>query len=515
VGEALLQVAVLAPVHVILLAAVLLAPAPALAQEAEGAAAGAKFLAEEKGLVAQSMPPEQWFATYAGPYWTSATTVSLTEKDDANDGLRRIEIEKSISRDEENPTREVASWWIDANGALVKGERRVFEDRSSEPRAVLRYRFKGRTVRVFTRTRSRAGTEAIETQEDADLPPSFVPDDLIVVLLLPPEKGKTWRFSTWGGSDYVSFTATDLGADKVRGRKGEVEARRVVVKGSDGETTTWLDPEKRVVLERWSAYPNVVALGGTESESHADWPERPADDFDRESDALVAGPAAPEKLAGTLAYGIYDRDGHARETFVASLTKDALDGAPCFHYSATTTAITTSATTVDDWWLSATGSPIRGTSTYAPRPDSTRTSSARVEASRFVLHQSDAAPDHPDASCPAAARFTPDALFLLRGLAKEEKGSFRFSGLDLPGETPFSIWLEVRGQETVQLRSTRVKAKHIAIFQGTAEANAWIDEAGTPLLVVWSDGDRYLAGSPEESRQDLKTRVGPVGTTHH
>ena len=464
----------------VLVAACLAAATPARAQNADADAeqAAIKFLVEDKGLATRSLPQEQWLATYAGPYWTSATGLTLGEKDESKGELRRFEIERITSRDADGPQREFASWWVDAAGALVKGERRVFDEGAAAPRVLAKYEFASGRVRITLTTRDDAGVEKTEKPEESALPAAFVPDHLLVLALLPPQPGKTWKFSSWGGDGYLPFTVTDQGTGKVVGRKGEVTARKLRLKNPEGEATAWFDSDGRLVLQTWASYPNFVSVGGTDGESRLDWILRPADDADAAGDRLVAGPAAPDKLVGELAYTILDDEGHARETFHGSLTP-AGEGKTGYHYLGTTAPIASgstgattapigtgstgaataevasSSTTVEEWWLAADGSPISGTRTTTTGAE-THTMTAKADGKSFLVQSSD--PDKAAASFPVAARFTPDALFLLRALVKEDKGSFRFSSVDLAG-VAFSVYLEIRGLETFPTHSGEGKAK--------------------------------------------------------
>jgi hypothetical protein len=491
--------------------------APARGQSGDAAAdlAAAKFLAEQKGLASAKLPKEQWHAAYAGPYWTSATVVSVTEKDDANGGLRRFDLEKMTTRDRESPAREYESWWVDASGAVVTGERRFYDEHSAEPKERTRYEVKAGKLKKTTTLREE-GAAKTEDPEELDQPSSFVPDERLAILLVPDAKGTTYRFSTFVTADeFAPFTVSDLGLEKVRGRKGEVEARKLVLKERDGESTWWLDGDHRVVAVRWSVSGNLLAVGGDAEESRRDWMARPTDEADAAGDRLVQGAAALEKLVGEYTYGVYDKKGHARETVQATLKKEERDGKPCFHFVATIAEVGSGASaTSDEWWLSPDGAPIGGSSSRNEEGEK-GTTTVRVEGGNFILHKSDAEKDEKDATFPVAPRFCPDTLLLLRALAKEEKGVFRFSALDVSEEAPISVWFEVKGLETIRLRSGEVKAKRIYLLQNTADANAWLDDQGKVLLVRWNtdDAEQFVAGTLEESKKDLASPVGPPGST--
>src|SRR6185436_16885904 len=100
----------------------LLVPA-ALAGDTADADDTAGKLLGGKSFATSKTPAEQWFAAYAGSCWTHAVRISV-EKDGE---LRKFEIERLSTRDRELPGRELDRWWFDANGALVKGERKTFE----------------------------------------------------------------------------------------------------------------------------------------------------------------------------------------------------------------------------------------------------------------------------------------------------------------------------------------------------------------------------------------------------
>lgn len=489
------------------LVAVLTPVARAQSSDGEAELAAAKFLVEQKGLATGKAPAEQWYAVYAGPCWTSAGSIVVTEKDKDEGGLRRVDLLKITTRERENPAREHESWWIDASGSVVRGERRVFEEHGDKPKESARYEFKGGKIKITYTVHDEEGGPKTEVSE-SDLPPAFVPDHLLVVVMLPAsDKGKTWKFSTFGGEDSLPFTVTDQGAEKVKGRSGEVEAHKLVVKDKEGEVAYWLDADRRIVSQKWTILPNVQGVAGSPEESRQDWLSRPADEADAAADKALAGPAALEKLAGELSYGIYDKKGHARQVFTGTLKKE--EGK--FRYLGTVAEVDTASTTTEDWSIAADGTPVAG-SIVRDHGGEKKTTTAKVDGKKIVVHSSDAEEGEKDATVPLLPRLiAPDALYVIRALAKTDLAAgagLRFSGLDISGELPFSLWIELKGNEKVRLRGGEADCKHFHILQNTAEAHCWIDANGN-FVVQWSDGDQNVSGTPEECKKDLGSRVGP------
>ncbi|MBI3725119.1 hypothetical protein HY251_14370 [bacterium] len=329
-----------------------------------------------------------------------------------------------------------------------------------------------------------------EDDEDLELTGAFVPDALLAVTTLPDSKGKSYRFTCLYQGKVAPFTIDDMGKEKVRGRSGEVEARKLVLKDQDGEVDYWVDDKHAVLVMKTVKLENLVAFAGTREESLADWTTRSDDEADVAADKLMTGPAGLAGLTGELRFGAYMENG-GHEVYNLKLKSEEKDGKPAFHF--TSVAAIDSSKITDDWWFSAEGAPLGGTCKHAGG-ETEETITGRIDGKNIATKSSESKEKDKEKVFPLPRRFSPDAIFLLRALRGEEKGTFRFGGFDLSNEIPLSVYFRIAGTEALKTAKGEVKAKHVHLEQNAAEAECWIDEAGSPLLVRWGDGDIYAAG---------------------
>ncbi len=403
-------------------------------------------------------------------------------------------VEQLESREKELPKRTRETVWVDDKGVVVRGERKSFEAEAADPKSTVRFEVK-------------AGKLEIDGDKDdpADLAGgAFVPDPLIAILVLPESKGKTYKFTAFYG-DLSPVTIEDLGKEKVRGRSGEVEARKLVLRDADGEVDYWLDDAHRILVVRPRKLPDLVSIAGTKDESRADWSARPEDEADLAAKKLLEAAGSPGALAGELTFSAYAKEESDESQKLAlrcvhkvTLAKEEKDGA-VFHY--TTLATIESSTATEDWWLAKDGTPVRAK--YSGEDGSAE---ATIEGGKIAVHAVETSgkrgKKERTLSFDLPPRFVPDAILLLRALAKEEKGSFRFGSFDFAEHVPLSYFLKIVGPETLETGKGQVKTKRVLLQENGIEADCWIDETGEPLLVRWSDGEIYAVG-PARNPKDL------------
>lgn len=473
-------------------------PASVQADDAAADAAAAKLLAS-KALATTAAPKEQWLGSYAGSCWTQALRVSVVEKDG---DLRRIEIERFESRDRELPQRELDKWWVDANGALVRGERKSFEAGHEPPEMDLKYEVKNGKLSV-----RQVDNPGVAT---ADMPKegNFLPDKILALLAVPDSKGTVWRFSTIGGEDeFLHFSVEDLGKETVTLRSGTVEARKLKLTEPGGEALYWLDGEHRIVAARWPSLPNLQAIAGTEDESRADWWTRPADAFDQAADKL----AKVDGQVGALSFAVYSEEGTRKATVTASLAKEEKDGKAVFHYLSSISEVGSGATvSTEEWWFSPENKVVAGKyGVRGPKVDPVECK-LRVEGDKMISSISDAPDGKEELSYPIPPRMVADSYFSMKSAASAGPGSYRLHGFDLAGRYVYSILLTVGAEEEIALVAGKVKARHLVLTQNVAEADAWVDAKGELLLIRWKDGDVNVFGPAEKLPEKLPGHVGPA-----
>lgn len=487
------------------LAVLLVGAASARAQDPTADAAGAEFLASK--ALATAKVPEQWIGSYAGSCWTGAVHLAVVEHDEAAAGLRRIDIEKITSREKENPAREVARWWVDAPGVVVRGERSEFESGDDEPKSTVQFKVKNGKLLV------QEGEGP--AQEPKVLPGAFVPDKLIAIAFVAGDK-KKWRFASLEDTDFGSFTIEDLGSETVSGRTGDVSARKLRVTDQDsekdGEALYWVDDQHRIVAARWSNQPNLCALAGAEEESRKDWWTRPADEFDKAGDKLAASSAKLDALVGEMSYGIYSPHGRLKGTVRARLSKEDKDGKAAFHYLSTIADVTSGgATSTEEWWFTADGKLVSGFYKIAQVGKDPIECRVKVDGDKIVSTVTDPPEGMEEVTCPVPPRLVPDSFLLFKAVAAEAKGSFRWNAFDLAGRYVYSIFATPGPTEEIDLPSGKVTAKRVDFSQNVAQGRAWVDGSGKVLLVIWSDDDGDVFGPIEKLDRKLKAPIGPAG----
>jgi hypothetical protein len=478
---------------------------PALAQDDEGdpaASAAARDFLKGKGLKTAKLPADMWVGDYAGSCWTGATRISLTDNDEAAAGLRRFSIERITSPEKENPAHVLESWWVDADGAIVRGLRESFKAGDGEAEVTVKLEVKGGKLR---------SKEDPGNPDPAvlDLPGAFIPDELLAVVTLPSDKGKSWRFSTQGGDAFIVFTVTDKGEEKVTGRSGEVTARKLALKDPDGETFYWVDDQHRIVSVVTPKTPNLTSAGGTEDECRSDWWTRPRDDFDAATDKLSQKSATLEALAGELTYGVCDKEGRATAFVQVKLAKETRGDKPAFHYTCSIAPIASDMpSSLEEWWLTPEGRPLNGKYTVTGA-DEKEFREAKVEGDKITGTSSEE--DSETIVTVVPPHFVCDAFLLFKAIGQEEKGSFRFNTYDWDARRIQSVLFEVKPKETIALRSGKAEARRVSYMQNSSEATGWVDASGKLLLVRWEESPEpiNIFGPLEDSKKDLTGPVGP------
>jgi hypothetical protein len=451
-------------------------------QDPKADAAAAELLAS-KALATVKVPPEQWVGSYSGSCWTGTLRLAVVDHDEAAAGLRRIEIERIVSRDKEKPEREVEKWWIDAAGLVVRGERSEFDAGEEEPKSALKFEVKGGKLVVHE--------EDVPPDPPAELHASFVPDKLMALLFVPESQGKRWRFSTLVERDeFTAVTIEDMGKEMVTARAGDVSARKLKVSDRFGEATFWLDDQHRIVAARW---PNLYAVGGTEEEARADWWSRSPDDADKEADRLAAGPAKLEATVGSLTYGIYDDKGHLESKVTSSIVKENKDDKPAFHYVASTADVGSNAATArEEWWLAPDGSVLSAAYKLTDPGKESAETKLKVEGDKMTCTATNVPAGKEDVTLPVPPRLRPDALFLVKP-ALEAKAPFRFHCFDLVGRYTYALLFTPKGEEDVELPDgTKMKARRVDLAQNIVVARIWVDASSNPVLVIWENGEVQL-----------------------
>ncbi|MEZ0228711.1 MAG: hypothetical protein ACAI25_08810 [Planctomycetota bacterium] len=468
----------------------------------DGAAedAAAKVLAA-KALATFAAPAEQWLGSYAGSCWTQSLRVSIAKEGD----LRRVEIEIIKSHEKELASRDHDKWWFDAAGTLVKGERKTFE--AGQEAAELDLKYEVKNGKISVRQVDQPTTSTAELPKKGN----FVPDKLVALFVVPDEKGGKWRFLTLGGEhDFLPFTVEDLGKEKIALRAGTVEARKLRVTEPGGEALYWLDAERRIVSARWPSLANLQAISGTEEESRADWWTRPQDDADKAAEKLMKSGADFQGQAGSLAFGVYNEEGHLKATAVAKLGKETTDGKALHHYAGSISEVGSGATvSTEDWTFAPDGKLVAGKYTVKGSKVDTVECKIRVEGDKMISTISDAPEGKEELSFPIPPCMVADSYFLMKPCAKAGPGSYRFNGFDLAGRYVYSIHITVKGEEEITLLKGKVKARRLELTQNVAEADVWVDANGELLLIAWKDGDRNVFGPIDSMPQHLPDEVGP------
>jgi hypothetical protein len=439
-----------------------------------------------------------------------ALQIAVTEKDEVEGGRRRLDLVTLASQDRRNPARMVQRWWLDSSGAVLRGERRVYEEGADKPVSETRYDM--REEKLHVDKKSSFGGEESKEERDLVLPANFVPNDLLALFLVPREKGKTWKFSTFVvDRDLGMFTITDAGAEKVRTRAGTVEARKLVLKKGDREDGYWLDSEMRIVRVRPSLSPNLEGVAGTADESRADWATRPDDEVDVATTKLLAELGSLESLARDSMFGIHDEKGKVSQSCATSLKKESKDGRPALHYvfasAFAAEAEEPSCTTRTELWLGLDGKLQAGSAVTQQKGEDPRTTTVKVEGGSLVLQNQ----GQKDERQPLGSNFVPDLELALRAAARSRGGPLRFTTVDNLHAwcAPHSVWLEALPAEKIQARCGPVKARRIHFFQEYAEeGTAWVSDEGTVLLVKW-ERTQLVAGTHDESEEDLDRPLGP------
>jgi hypothetical protein len=477
--------------------------------DAEADAAGTEFVAS-KALGQGKAPADQWLGTYAGSGWNTALHISFVENDG---GLRRIELVVISSHEKEKPERTVERWWVNGDGAIVKGDRKSWRANTEEPDSSVTLAVKDGKVEIHN-----GGEESPPTP--SDLPAAFVPDPRVALILLSGEK-KRWRFSRFNEHLEVGhYTIEDQGPDTIATRAGDVKARRFLVTEDKDKALYWVDDQHRIVAYREPDMLNVLGVAGTEEESRSDWWTRPQDDLDKAADRLGQGQAKLENLLGEWSYGIYEAHGKLKGKAAVKFAKEDKDGKPALHYLATTTATTSEESEVptkstEEWWFAADGKLLSASYKIEELSKDGKTvtdAKLRVDGDKMVATVNDPSPGMEEVKKDVPPHFVPDSFLLAKAMTGESKGGARFNSFDLVARNVYSVYVSApSAEEEIDLPAGKVKARRVDMSQSAAKARIWIDGEGKILLVLWSDEDINVFGPADKIGEKLKAAVGPPG----